>query len=37
MTTPLSLWPPSFDAAIFDFDGTIADTAYIWKKVDQAF
>lgn len=32
-----SLWPPSFDAAIFDFDGTIADTASIWHEVDLAF
>ena len=23
MTGSLSLWPPSFDAAIFDFDGTL--------------
>ena len=29
MTTPHrtpSLWPPSFSAAIFDFDGTLAET-----------
>lgn len=32
-----SLWPPSFEAAIFDFDGTIADTASIWHEVDLAF
>lgn len=32
-----SLWPPSFRAAIFDFDGTIADTAAIWKEVDLVF
>lgn len=31
------LWPPSFDAAIFDFDGTIAQTGWIWEEVDRAF
>ena len=31
------LWPPTFDAAIFDFDGTIAETAYLWRMVDEAF
>ena len=31
------LWPPHFDAAIFDFDGTIADTASLWHEVDLAF
>lgn len=31
------LWPPSFEAAIFDFDGTLADTASIWHEVDRAF
>ena len=34
---PAQLWPPAFDAAIFDFDGTIADTAAIWHKVDETF
>jgi HAD superfamily hydrolase (TIGR01509 family) len=34
---PGELWPPAFDAAIFDFDGTIADTASIWHEVDEAF
>ena len=34
---PAQLWPPCFDAAIFDFDGTIADTAAIWHKVDEVF
>lgn len=24
-------------AAIFDFDGTIADSTYVWKKVDRDF
>ncbi len=32
-----SLWPPRFDAAIFDFDGTLADTAHLWHEVDEAF
>ncbi len=31
------LWPPAFDAAIFDFDGTIANTAWIWEEVDRTF
>lgn len=31
------LWPPAFKAAIFDFDGTISDTASLWKRVDLAF
>jgi len=31
------LWPPSFAGAIFDFDGTIADTADIWRRVDRIF
>ena len=26
-----------FEAAIFDFDGTIAHTHHIWKLVDQEF
>ena len=33
----LSLWPPSFDAAIFDFDGTLADSMGIWEEVDRRF
>ena len=32
-----TLWPPSFDAAIFDFDGTLADTGWIWEEVDRTF
>ena len=32
-----SLWPPSFKATIFDFDGTISDTAHLWHEVDVAF
>ena len=34
---PAQLWPPAFDAAIFDFDGTISDTGWIWEEVDRAF
>lgn len=33
----LSLWPPSFDYAIFDFDGTLAATEALWEKVDRIF
>lgn len=32
-----SLWPPSFKATIFDFDGTISDTAHLWHEVDVTF
>lgn len=32
-----SLWPPSFKAAIFDFDGTLAETWQIWQHVDEVF
>jgi HAD superfamily hydrolase (TIGR01509 family) len=34
--TPL-LWPPTFAGAIFDFDGTIADTGSLWHDVDETF
>lgn len=34
---PAELWPPRFGAAIFDFDGTISDTASLWQRVDEAF
>lgn len=34
---PEGLWPPRFGAAIFDFDGTLADTANIWHEVDRIF
>lgn len=34
---PAALWPPRFGAAIFDFDGTISDTAALWREVDEAF
>ena len=39
MTAPLraSLWPPSFSAAIFDFDGTLAETWPLWRRVDEIF
>lgn len=33
----LRLWPPSFSAAIFDFDGTLAETWELWQRVDRAF
>lgn len=33
----ISLWPPDFVAAIFDFDGTISDTAALWHEVDVDF
>ena len=36
-TVPTALWPPTFDGAIFDFDGTIADTGWIWEEVDRTF
>lgn len=39
MPTPQrpSLWPPSFQAAIFDFDGTLAETSELWQQVDVEF
>lgn len=33
----VSLWPPSFRAAVFDFDGTLAETWQIWRHVDEIF
>ena len=33
----VSLAPPSFKAAIFDFDGTLALTDGLWRMVDEAF
>lgn len=32
-----SLWPPSFSAAIFDFDGTLAESSHVWRRVDEVF
>lgn len=34
---PECLWPFEFEAAIFDFDGTLASSAGVWDKVDRAF
>lgn len=34
---PVSLWPPSFKGAIFDFDGTISITRDVWTEVDRVF
>lgn len=31
------LWPPTFDYAIFDFDGTLSATEQLWEKVDRIF
>ena len=33
----VSLYPPSFSAAIFDFDGTLALTDGLWRSVDETF
>ncbi len=33
----VTLKPPSFKAAIFDFDGTLAITDGLWRMVDEAF
>lgn len=35
--SPIALTPPSFKAAIFDFDGTLALTDDLWRSVDEAF
>lgn len=37
MGAPRELWPLKAEAAIFDFDGTLADTAHIWYEVDHMF
>ena len=34
---PLELWPLQAKAVIFDFDGTLANTAHLWHEVDAAF
>ena len=33
----VSLWPPSFKGAIFDFDGTISITRDVWTEGDRVF
>ena len=33
----ISLWPPTFEGAIFDFDGTLSLTHEIWTEVDRIF
>ena len=30
-------FPKHFSAAIFDFDGTLADTTQLWQKIDREF
>lgn len=35
--TQLTLWPPSFRGAIFDFDGTLVDSVSIWRRLDEEF
>jgi len=32
-----TIWPFNATAAIFDFDGTIADSLDVWKRVDDIF
>lgn len=32
-----ALWPCAYDAAVFDFDGTIASTGSLWEQVDRDF
>ena len=34
---PADLWPFAFKGAIFDFDGTVADSLGVWKRVDDIF
>lgn len=34
---PTDLWPFRFKGAIFDFDGTVADSLGVWKRVDDIF
>ena len=31
------LWPFSFGGAIFDFDGTLAESLDVWRRVDDLF
>ena len=35
--TDITLWPSSFEAAVFDFDGTLAETNELWHEVDEIF
>ena len=28
---------PAFDGAIFDLDGTLLDSMYVWKQIDIDF
>ncbi|MFC2647026.1 MAG: HAD family hydrolase [Coriobacteriaceae bacterium] len=35
--SPNFMWPPHFGGAIFDFDGTISDTASLWEDIDRKF
>lgn len=37
MAAARGLWPFEGKAAIFDFDGTLANTAHIWHEVDHTF
>ena len=37
MSMQSMLWPPARPAVIFDFDGTLSDTADIWHEVDRIF
>ena len=37
MDSAHELWPFGRKAAVFDFDGTLADTAHIWYEVDHIF
>lgn len=32
-----ALWPPQFEGAIFDFDGTLSQTHELWDEVDRIF
>lgn len=34
---PPDLWPFAFKGAIFDFDGTVANSLDVWEKVDSIF
>ena len=32
-----ALWLPAFGAAIFDFDGTLFDSMYLWDTVAESY